>query len=212
MIIDAYIPAEYLERDLLKKFIPDIKKEFSHSKEIPSDFEIPFYIAIAQFPELQQTTITMKAKSFDLTLQAQPASNFLFSTKKSREYKIFVNDDANTAHGVLFQHLPFDAQVGIMAHELSHIADYTKKTTWEMVIFILSFLGIKFRERMERLTDQEVIARGFGWQLYEWADFAMYKSSSPRRHKYYKLGYYLSPENIIEEIRSYPELYKSFEK
>lgn len=207
-----FLTQEYIKEEEVKNLIPEIKKEFSNHKHVPTDLEIPFYIAISQFPELKDVYIDVKKKHFDLTLQAQPVPNFIFKKKVDRKYRINLNIDQKKSHGVIFENLPFDAQVGIMAHELCHIISYKEKSNLEMIIFAIRFLGIKFRRKIEKDTDREVIKRGFGWQMYEWADFAMYRSGSPRRHKYYKLGYYLSPEDVIEELRTYPKLYKSFNK
>lgn len=212
MQIEDYLPEEYLNRDKLILLLPKLKEEFGKNKFIPDSLEIPFYISISQFPELKDTKIKVNHKSFNLTLQAQPAPNFIWSKKQDREYVISVNNDKNKANGVLFQDLTFDAQVGIMAHEMSHILDYLNKTNLDIIIFAILFLGIKYRKEVEKETDKEVIRRKFGWQLYEWADFAMYRSLSPRRHKYYKLGYYLSPEDVIEEIKTYPKIYKLIQK
>lgn len=208
MYLEKYLPVEYLDKNLLEKEIPNLKSIFGVNKFIPDYFELAFYVAISQFPELKDVVIYVNEKSFDLTLQAQPKSNFLFLQKENREYVICVNNDKSKAHGVLFNDLTFDAQVGIMAHELSHIIDYLNQGNLDIVLFGIRFLGVKYRKIIEKDTDKEVIRRRLGWQLYEWADFAMYRSLSPRRHKYYKLGYYLSPEDIIEEIRTYPKLYQ----
>jgi hypothetical protein len=198
---------EYLHEEDLIERIPEIKKNFGKNKKIPKDLELPFYTALSVYPELKNTPIQIKENSFGLTLQAQPDPDFLFKKKKNRSYRLNVNNDEKLAHGVLFRELPINAKIGIMAHELAHIYDYESKTNLQMAGFAIMFLCIKARKGIERSTDQEVIKRGFGWQLYDWSDFAMYRSSSPRRHKFYKHGYYLNPEEIMQEIETYPSLY-----
>ena len=205
--IDLILPKENITIEEAQKLLSKIKEEFFQNKFIPECFELPFYIAISKYPEMKKTKITTFEKSFGLTLQAQPDFDFLFINNKKRSYHLNINIDHSKAHGVLFTELPFDAQVGIMAHELSHILDYQKMSKLKLLHFSVMYLCIKFRKRLERHTDQVVIERGLGWQLYDWADFAMYRSGSPRRHKYYKHGYYLLPEEILDEMRSFPKLY-----
>lgn len=201
-------PQENLKREDFEPKLDSLREKYGGNKKIPKEFEIPFYIALSVYPELVDVEIKTIKKSFGLTLQAQPDPNFIFRTKENRTYRMNINTDKSEANGVLFADLPFNAQVGILAHELAHIADYHSKTNLEMMKFAIMFLCIKARKGIERRTDQEVIKRGFGWQLYDWSDYAMYRSTSPRRHKFYKHGYYLNPEEILEEMQSYPALYK----
>ena len=72
----------------------------------------------------------------------------------------------------LLRSLPFDAQVGILAHELGHIAYYHDLNIFEFGNWGLKYLrDDEFRATHERTTDLVPIYHGLGSQIYQYAYF-----------------------------------------
>lgn len=125
---------------------------------------------------------------------------------ESKEYSIVINNDENFK-GVLLECVPFNAQIGIIRHELAHIVDYQRRTKFGILQRGLDCLSEKSKAAFEKEIDLITISRGLGWQLYDWADFVMYKSEASSEYKEFKKKTYMKPEEIHEIILSC-ELYK----
>jgi hypothetical protein len=134
-------------------------------------------------------------------MQAQPKWSFLFKSKEDRGYQILVNKD-NSITGMCYQDLSFNSLVGWIGHELAHILDYTKKDNFEMIGFITDYIISKDRMRKaEMKADKETISHGLGIQLLDGVTFFHKNKRISREYRDKKKKYYLSPEEIIAEIR-----------
>jgi hypothetical protein len=153
-----------------------------------------------RFSELDSIKICMKYKKMkNSTMQAQPKINFIKS-KKNRTYYIFVNK-SYTRNGISYIDLTFNSLIGWYGHEISHIIDYRNRSNIGLVIYGLKYVtSKKFKRNIEFQTDSFNIAHGLGCQLLEGVEFCLTSNKITCSYKEKRKKFYLSPEQIIEQI------------
>lgn len=144
--------------------IDSLRKLCGYRKKIPPEFELQTLIAISHYPDLHKAKIKFKySKRAKLPIAARPSFVDFIHTRKNRQYKIVMRVGSDY---VLRR--SFNAQVGLIGHELAHIQFYRYKSS-------LSLIGIGFKYAFSRKyawkfeldTDKRAIDFGFGWQLLE---------------------------------------------
>ena len=185
--------------------LDSLKRIIGDNKGLPEGFEIAAAIAYSAFPELKEVKIDMILTQDGAPMESTLKISSLFEPRKNRHYLILLNDAQNSFFDpILLRSLPFDAQVGILAHELGHIVYYQ-----ELNIFAFGKWGLKyldddeFRATHERSTDLMPVYHGLGSQIYQYAYFVRY---DPTCKSFYQEGkdfmdkYYLTDKELLEEI------------
>jgi len=131
-------------------------------------------------------------------MQCRPSIPSLYGN--FRVYTITINNDLNFK-GVLLKDAPFNAQIGVIAHELAHIIDYENKDIIGIIGRGLDYLSDKDKAKYEQTIDMITIRQGLGWQLYDWSDFVLNKSTASTDYKEFKRKIYMTPEQIEKQIR-----------
>ena len=179
------------------------------NKGLPEGFEEAALLAYSAYPQLKEVSIDMI-----LTQDGAPMeSNFelitLLGPKKWRKYRILLNNGINTPYDeILLRNLPFDAQVGILAHELGHVAYYHDLSTLEIAKWGLNYLlDDNFRASHERTTDLMPVYHGLGHQIYHYAYYVRYDSCC--QELYEEWGdfmdtFYLTDQEIANAISQHP--------
>jgi hypothetical protein len=185
--------------------LDSLKKIIGNNKGLPQGFEIAAAIAYSAYPELKDVNIDMVLTQEGAPMESTVAIGSLWGSRKNRQYQILLND----AHGsyfdpILLRSLTFDAQVGILAHELGHIVYYH-----DLNILAFGKWGLKylrdddFRAAHERTTDLMPLYHGLGSQAYQYAYFVRY---DPTCREFYKKEkdfmdkYYMTDKELLEEI------------
>lgn len=162
--------------------------------------KLAFYVALKRYPELHHTRITMKHKSINSTMQAQPSPDFLFQRKSKRAYQIFVNNNPNLT-GLNYKELSFNGLVGWIGHEFAHLIDYNVMSNTELLGFIAGYVFDKrTMRRTERNADRETIKRGLGNQLLDGVAFFEKHNKVSKKYRKRKQKNYLSEKEIIVDI------------
>lgn len=200
------LAGRYFDRDSLEAVV-------GPNKGLPEGFEIQALLAYSAYPELKGVKIDML-----LTQEGAPMeSNFniwsLFGSGRNRHYRILLNNASNTPYDeILLKALPFDAQVGILAHELGHVAYYHRHNTFQIGKWGLSYLlNDEFRAAHEQSTDLTVMYHGLGGQIWQYAYYVRYGDCC--KATYAEFGndfmdkYYLSDKAIKEAMEEH-ELYR----
>lgn len=190
--------------------IDSLKMVVGPNKGLPKGFEVQALLAYSAYPELKDVNIDMV-----LTQEGAPMeSNFdiwsLFGRGKNRRYKILLNDARGTGFDAILLHsLPFDAQVGILAHELGHVAYYHRHNTLQIAKWGLCYLlEDDFHVKHEQTTDLMPVYHGMGSQIWQYAHYVRYDDCC--REMYQRYGetfmdkYYLSDRKIAEEMKKHP--------
>jgi len=176
-----------------------------NKKGLPEGFEIAAAIAYSAFPQLKDATIDMILTQDGAPMESTVAIWSLFGPRKNRHYQILLNDAQHSYfEPILLRSLPFDAQVGILAHELGHIVYYDQLNLFQFGKWGLMYLqDDEFRATHERSTDLMPVYHGLGSQIYQYAYFVRY---DPTCKAFYEHGkefmdkYYLTDKELSSEI------------
>lgn len=153
------------------KVLSAIREEYGKNKEIPKIFEQQILIALSYFPELKDTHIEFRVKKANSPLSARPKVIGLFTSAKKRKYVITISESADPKlESILFNNLSFNAQIGVLGHELSHISDYSTKGFAKMCnLLFIELFSKKEVDKFESRTDLICISHGLGYQLFDWS-------------------------------------------
>lgn len=177
------------------------------NKKLIKDFELQSLIALSYYPELKDVPITFRYRDIKTTMEVRP--EFLSAIKShNRKYIIFINTNAHN-EGVLLKDVSFNAQIGVIGHELAHIVDYEHRSVTSLFLLGLNYMILRNHAKYERSIDELAIKRGLGWQELEFAVFMQYKSKASAKYKKFKRMNYLSDTDIENEIAKM-KMYSSF--
>lgn len=186
------VSSEYLRDSLL-----DI---YGSGKTLPDGYELQVLIALSYYPELKNARIqfVLDPHAF-IPLSSRPKFFTMLRKKDKWIYKVVISDKHGSKwNDAMFRNLPFNAQIGVLGHELAHTAYYQKRGFWSMVGIGLRYPFGTFRARFERNTDRRAIDYGLGWQLLDFAEYTHEKmKDKPGKMADYMSRFYLSPDEII---------------
>ncbi|MEO5649613.1 MAG: hypothetical protein ABIR03_06775 [Ginsengibacter sp.] len=152
-------------------------------------------LALSYFPELVNARIRFKFSSINSTARTTLSLVSIFK-KIDKQYIIYINDDIKRT-GVLLNQAPFDAQVALIAHELSHAIDFKSRSFLDLLWWAVNYTVVKQQTKIEKEADETTIARGLGWELYDWADFVLNHSTANKHYLKIKKTKYLLPDEIL---------------
>lgn len=184
--------------------LDSLKRIIGTNKGLPPGFEVAGAIAYSAFPELKDVEIDMVLINGGAPMESRPEILTLFGPRKHRRYLVLLNNEMPSYfEPILLRSLPFDAQVGILAHELGHIAYYDQLNTLELAKWGLEYLRHDdFRAKHERTTDLMPVYHGLGSQIYQYAYFVRKDSTCKA---FYEQGkdfmdkYYMTDEELAAE-------------
>lgn len=177
-----------------------LRVEYGNNKEYPLEYEQQFLLALSHYPELKDVIIELKYSKERTTMACRPKISSLFS--ETRRYYILINNKEDF-DGILLEDVPFNAQIGVIGHELAHVVDFENKTLGGVVKTGLGYLKDNYKRKLEHQIDSMTAAHGLGWQLYEWASFSMFESPfATQTYKDFKKRIYMTPDQIMELLES----------
>jgi hypothetical protein len=165
-IIKLFLAENYNDSHLIT-----LKVGYGKNKTIPKEYEKQILIALSYFPELKNITIEFRLKKTDTPLSARPKLFGLFQAAKKRKYIVTISEATKAKlEPILFKNLNFNAQIGVLGHELSHISDYITKGFGKMSnLLLIELFSKKQVDQFEARTDLICINHGLGHQLLEWS-------------------------------------------
>jgi len=163
---------------------------------IPEEYRAQAYIALSHYPELKGKKIKFKYKNQKTTMTCIPRWDFLFHKKENRTYVIGIDKKQKNNEGILLGDVPFDAQVGVIGHELGHVVDYERKSIRGIISTGIGYLFSSYRRKLENHIDEITIGQGLGNQLAEYADYVFHKSQASPKYLNYKRKFYYQAEEI----------------
>ncbi len=185
--------------------LDSLKEIIGKNKGLPKGFEIAAAIAYSAYPQLKHVNIDMILTENGAPMESTVDVWLLLGPRKYRHYRILLNDAKDSYFDpILLRSLPFDAQVGILAHELGHVAYYHRLNIFQFGKWGLKYLRDDgFRATHERTTDLMPVYYGLGSQIYQYAYFVRY---DPTCRAFYAEGkdfmdkYYLTDKELLEAI------------
>lgn len=151
------------------------------------------------YPELLDQKIIIKTfKSDSYFLQAKPLTKSILKNKLKRIYGVYLNLN------LLVCPPETEALEAILAHELEHIVDYSKKTNLQIINQGLKFVtNFDYRTIYERQTDEKVLKKGFSAGLIKYRQW-QYQRLNEKDLKFKKIIYY-TPEEIDQWLKMQSE-------
>jgi hypothetical protein len=148
------------------KSISELKLLYGHNKVYPAAFEEQILTALSFFPELKEHRIDFQLRKGYAPLSSRPTYGGLFRSAKKRKYKIFISTGRNDRwDSILLKNAPFEAGVGVLGHELSHVLNFSQMSGLSLTWLGISHVSTKYMNRFEYLTDSLCIEQGMGEYL-----------------------------------------------
>lgn len=179
--------------------------EFGKEKIIPASIRLPALIALSHFPELATVRIRFEFKRSGLAYASRPDWTTMWYPRARWRYMIVLSTHSpKVPPSLLFDRLPFNAQIGILGHELCHTAYYINKRFHEIISTGVSYLNSDYRIKFENETDRETIRHGLGWQLLDFANHCRNHPDAGTKFINWLDKYYLNPSGIRNYIKADP--------
>ncbi|MEP5611632.1 MAG: hypothetical protein ABJP45_05250 [Cyclobacteriaceae bacterium] len=191
-----------------------LREVVGSNKGLPKGFEIAALLAYAAYPQLKNVEIEMQLVPSGAPMESNFDLITLLGSGKNRKYIIYLNNAPDTPFDeILLRSLPFDSQVGILAHELGHVAYYHRLSTLEIAKWGLMYLiSDDFRAKHERSTDLMPVFHGLGSQIYQYAWHVRNDPSCKELFESFGTSFidkfYMSDKELAKAIRDH-KLYKS---
>lgn len=178
---------------------------FGANKTIPQVISRNVLLALSFYPELINTRIrfVFKQNLRSSVMQAQPVFKTLLTNKASRAYQINISALFRlTRTAIPIHQLPDSIMIGWIGHELGHIMDFESRSTMGMIEFGLGYVfSSDYVKRAERVADDFAVRHGLGPYLIETKQFILNHAELPQAYKDKIARLYVSPEEIVEQVR-----------
>ena len=182
---------------IMSQQIDTLRSQFSNNKFLYEKYELQTLVALSFYPELKNTKISFRRSELKTTMVAIPKGMNVFRGKGKRHYIIYINDFPTAK--ISPDSVSFNAQIGVIGHELAHLVEYENTSSLKMLYVGLSYFNKKFRAKFERATDLRTINHGLLWQCYDFALYVHNSKNAPAEYITYKKKFYMSPKEIKEK-------------
>jgi hypothetical protein len=146
-----------------------LKKEFGNKKKLPRGYGLQALIALSYYPELKDVSIEFIFGVKINSLSTFPELSSLIFKQEDRTYQIIISRKIREAkEPVLLRHLTFNAQIGVLGHELGHVTDFIRKSSAALIEVGILYFYPDYQKKLERKTDLIAIKHGLGYQLREY--------------------------------------------
>jgi hypothetical protein len=162
--------ATRIDRDSLTKSNIQYPHYSLSRKRIPVEFQEPILSALSYFAELEKVKIRFRVKHAYSPLSTRPSWMNVLKRGDRRLYIVTISDSSvNKLSPILFKRLPYDAQVGVIGHELSHVVDFKHKSFFGMMRVAVGNASSRYLDRFEYKTDGICIQHGLANNLLAWS-------------------------------------------
>lgn len=162
---------EFHPDSLTSKAVLDLKSNYGDKKILPIGFEKQTLIALSYFTELKDVKIKFRVKNKITPLATRPSFISMFRKAKKRTYIVTISKNSiSLLDSIILQNLNYNAQIGVLGHELSHIFDFSNKNFFRMCQVFFGHLSKKYTDHFEFNTDQICIDHRLGYQLLAWSN------------------------------------------
>jgi hypothetical protein len=166
--INAQItPQKIINSDFINAYFDD---SLMINKSMDSVFMQQIKGALMFYPELKNRTIKFRIRNVKSPLAARPTFWAIFQKPENRTYLITISNKTSAQFSpILLKNLSLNAQIGVLGHELSHIAFYNQQKSGYFIRLVFMQLSTKSMDNFENDTDKRCINHGLGYQLLSWS-------------------------------------------
>jgi len=184
-------------KDNYREATDSLNRLYGRNKKLIEGYELQILLALSHYPELIDKHIDFIYKKTLIPLASRPRLSTTIRKKEHWVYKVIIsNESLDAMEPVLLKNLPFNAQVGIIGHELAHTVYYQDKGFFQILSIGLMYFFPNFRANFERNTVKRAIQHGLGWQLLEYAQFVREKAREADYSYDEMEKFYLNPKEI----------------
>lgn len=178
------------------KVVDQLRESFGEKKKFPEQLSTQVLIALAHYPELRKERIKFKFNKGKIAHTSKPIWYSLLIPFSKKAYLITISEKVKEGMDeTMFSKLSYNAQIGVLGHELAHTVYYTKMNKISLIGLAKKYAKEEFRTDFERDTDKATIEHQLGFQLKQWSsEVHMYHIEDGRGEMY------LSPEEIDREM------------
>ncbi len=175
--------------------LDSLKAAFGKNKILPEGYELQALLALSHYPELRDVQIEFVLTETLIPLASRPKVFTKLSKAEKHKYEVIISTKSAAAmEDILLKSLPFNAQVGVLGHELGHTVYYLDRGFWDVLKIGINYLFPRYRAKFEKDTDRRTIKHGLGKQLYDWAEFI--RRGPEQEGDSFVDKYYLTPAEI----------------
>ncbi len=150
-----------------------LQNDFGQQKKFPSRYEKEILTALSFFPELKQHRVDFVLRKGYAPLSSRPTFGGLLRSARRRKYKVFISTGSgNGWDSIILAHAPYNARIGVLGHELSHVLNFSQMSGLQLAWLGVSHVSKKYMNRFEYRTDSLCIAQGMGDYLYAMSIYA----------------------------------------
>lgn len=179
--------------------IDSLQRLYGHKKVLPKGYERQVLLALAHYPELKEISIEFRMVEAESPFVSRPTVlSTLFRSASKRHYLVLISTKSNGwLSDILIDDLPFEAQVGVLGHELAHTVNFVDRNFFKMIRVLIGNLSTSYLNKFEYATDQRAVDHGLGCNLLQWSMFV-----STKIPKDYQNGpeRYMRPETIKRKL------------
>jgi hypothetical protein len=188
-------------------------KKYGRNKELIPQFALQTLIALSYYPELVNTHVRFIYRHAYETLETKPDFPALLNKSGKRSFTVTISDSSiPRIEPILLKNMDFNAQIGIIGHELSHVADFANQTLLHLMgSGIEHVLSAAYIDRFEYRTDSLCIAHGLGYQLLAWSTFIRKTMNTENWRGAVNIDQmpikeerYMNPATIMKQIENNP--------
>ncbi|MDI1356317.1 MAG: hypothetical protein PSX36_15480 [bacterium] len=141
-------------------------------KTIPEEIKSQVLNALSCYPELKESKIIFQFRNRITPLSTRPRLMGLIRKRKQRTYIITISKNTiKQIRPILFKNLPYNAQIGVLGHELAHLVEFNNKTSFQLIRLFFKKFKSSNTDRFEFNTDLACINHGLGFQLFDWSKY-----------------------------------------
>jgi hypothetical protein len=178
------------------------------NKQMDTTYKQQISAALLFYPELRGIKIKFRVKKAISPLAARPSVWAIFQKPKNRQYIVTISHQTiKLLDPILLKNLSFNAQIGVLGHKISHIAEFNQKKSGFFIKLLFWQLSKKRLDIFENNTDRRTIEHGLGHQLWAWSTEVRQKLKIKQWNGVHTEGVlererYMSPQTI-EKLLGY---------
>lgn len=179
-----------------------LMSEFGDRKELPEGYELQALLALSHFPELKHVRIRFVRSDARIPISSRPRPVSVIRSRWNRLYLVVIDTAMPGQPGrdrLLLKNQPFNAQVGIIGHELAHTASYVHRRFFGIAADAICQLS-DCRVEFERDTDRRLIDHHLGWQRYDHSSFVRAGFRAAGTESDGDGGAYMGPAALLREM------------